>query len=414
VFRRLVTLDEARQTIRQHVSAGSLGVEVVPLLRAFGRVLTENVVAGLDVPSFDRSTVDGYAVRAEDTFGAGENRPVKLRVCGVASVGRLPRAIVRSGCSVEIVTGAPIPQGADAAVMFEDTELKGEEVLVRSAAVAGENVMKAGSDIRKDEIVLGKGVVLGSGEIGVLAAVGMAKVKVFAIPRVAVFSTGAEVTKPGGRLLPGKIYDTNAYSLSAAVLESGGKPFFLGVFSDRALEIENALRRALACADVVVTSGGVSIGPKDLMPKVLGSFGKPGVIVCGVAIKPGKPVTVAVVGGKMVFSLPGHPASALLVFRLLVEPVIRGLAGRKADEPLVVKASAGARMFPAKGRRTFVMVRLKRDKLNGLVAEPVPTGLSGAITTLARADGFVEIAENVQFVDAGEEVTVRLFKNFAS
>lgn len=414
MFRRLLTLDEARQTIRQHVPAGPLGAEVVPLLRAFGRVLAEDVVAGLDVPSFDRSTVDGYAVRAEDTFGADENKSVKLKVCGMASVGKMPRIVVRSGCVVEIVTGTPIPEGGDAVVMFEDTELDGGVVLVRSAVVAGENVMKAGSDIRKNETVLREGAVLGSGEIGVLAAVGLAKVNVFVVPRVAVLSTGAEVTKPGRRLLPGKIYDTNAYSLSVAVEECGGRPVFLGVFPDRADAIESALKKALACADLVVTSGGVSVGPKDLMPNVLGSFGKLGVIVCGVAIKPGKPVTVAVVGGKMVFSLPGHPASALLVFRLLVEPVIRGLAGRKADEPLVVKAYAGVRMFPAKGRRTFIMVRLKRDKLKGLVAEPVPTGLSGAITTLARADGFVEIAENVQFVDAGEEVTVRLFKNFAS
>lgn len=413
MFRRLLSLDEARQIIGQHVSTGSLGVDVVPLLRAFGRVLAEDVVAGLDVPSFDRSTVDGYAVKAKDTFEADENRPVKLRVCGMASAGKMPKMVVRSGRAVEIVTGAPIPEGADAVVMFEETEVDGEGVLVRSAVVAGENVMEAGSDIRRDETVLREGVVLGAGEVGVLAAVGLAEVKVFALPRVAVFSTGGEVAKPSRKLLPGKVYDTNAYSLSAAVEECGGRPVFLGVFSDKASEIEGALRRALACADVVVTSGGVSIGPKDLMPKVLGSFGKPGVVVCGIAIKPGKPVTVAVIEGKLVFALPGHPASALLVFRLLVEPVIRGLAGREADEPLVVKAFAGVRMFSAKGRRTFVMVRLKRDRLNGLVAEPVPTGLSGAITTLARADGFVEIAENVQFVEAGEEIAVRLFKNFA-
>jgi putative molybdopterin biosynthesis protein len=411
VFRKLLTLDEAWLVIREHVPVEPLGVEAVPLLRASGRVLAENVVARLDVPCFDRSTVDGYAVRAEDTFEADENRPVRLRVSGVAGVGRLPRAVVKVGCAVETVTGAPIPEGADAVVMLEDTERDGAVVLVRSAVVGGENVMRAGSDVRRGETVLRKGAVLGSGEVGVLAAVGLSRVKVFAAPRVAVFSTGGEVVKPGGRLSAGKVYDTNAYSLSAAVNECGGRPVFLGVLPDRADKIERTLRRALACADVVVTSGGVSVGPKDLMPAVLGSFGKPGVVVCGVAIKPGKPVTVAVVGRKPVFSLPGHPASALLVFRLLVEPVLRGMGGRKAAESLVVKALAGVRMFSARGRRTFVMVRLKRDRQKGLVAEPFGSGLSGAITTLAGADGFVEIGENVQFVDAGEEVSVRLLRS---
>jgi len=239
----------------------------------------------------------------------------------------------------------------------------------------------------------------------------LAKVKVYAVPRVAVLSTGPEVTEPGRRLPSGRIYDINAYSLSTAVLESGGKPVFLGVFPDSLDQLGKALRCALASADMVVTSGGVSVGPKDVMPKVLNSLGKPGIVVCGIAIKPGKPTVVASVGGKPVFSLPGHPTSALLVFYLFVRPMIRLMAGGKAEEGLEVKAFAAMRIFPAKGRRTFVMVRLKHDKSGRLVAEPVPVSLSGAITTLARADGFVEIPENLQFIDAGEKVTVYLFKN---
>jgi putative molybdopterin biosynthesis protein len=252
--------------------------------------------------------------------------------------------------------------------------------------------------------------VLGSAEVGVLAAVGLADVDVFVVPRVAVLSTGAEVTRPGGKLLPGRIFDTNAYSLCAAVAESGGAPVFLGVFPDRAAVIRRALVKALVCADVVVTSGGVSVGPKDFLPGVLGSFGEPGVVVSGVAIKPGKPFTVAVVGGKLVFALPGHPASALLVFRLFVRPVIEALGGREPSGFVEVKAVAGARMFSAKGRRTFVSVKLKRDERGGLVAEPVAVGHSGAISTLAGADGFVEVAENRMFVDAGDEVAVKLLR----
>jgi putative molybdopterin biosynthesis protein len=411
LFKKLLTFDEAQRVIQQQFKPKPLGVEDVSLLEAGNRVLAEDVKAKLDVPPFSRSTVDGYAVRAEDTFGAEENRPTVLKVCGSVKIGEPPRAKVGQGKAAEIVTGAPMPEGADAVVMVEYTERKGRDVLVFSAVAKDENVMKAGADIKEGETVLKAGQLLGSREIGVLAALGMVKVKVYAVPRVAVLSTGAEVTEPGRRLPSGKIYDINAYSLSTAVLESGGKPIFLGVFPDSLDELEKALRRALTSADMVITSGGVSVGPKDVMPKVLNSLGKPGIVVCGIAIKPGKPTTVASLGGKPVFSLPGHPTSALLVFHLFARPIIQLMAGRKSEKSLEAKAFAAMRMFPAKGRRTFVMVKLKHDKSGQLVAEPVSVSVSGAITTLARADGFVEIPENLQFVDAGEMVTVHLFKS---
>ena len=270
--------------------------------------------------------------------------------------------------------------------------------------------MRKGTDIKKGETALKKGQVLGSREIGVTAALGKANVKVFLIPKVAVLSTGSEVTEPGRDLPPGKIYDINAYSLSAAVLESGGKPVYMGVAPDDRAKMFETLQQALATADMVVTSAGVSVGPKDIMPQTVDSLGEPGLIFSGVAVKPGKPTTVALIGKKPVFALPGHPASALLMFHLLARPVIQRLSGRASTEPETVRALAGSRMFSAKGRRTFVMVKLKREGQNRRVAEPVETGGSGAITTLARADGYVEIPENLQFVDAGEEVVVVLFK----
>jgi len=354
--------------------------------------------------------VDGYAVKAEDTFGADENRPVKLKLCGTVNVGEMPKIKVENGTAVEIMTGAPIPEGADAVVMAENTERKNDEIYVYAAVTKDENIMKAGADIKRGETVAKQGQLLGAREIGAIAAVGLSKVKVYKIPRVAVLSTGAEVTEPGKTLAPGKIYDINAYSLSAAVVESGGKPVYMGVFPDDQNELKKALKRALASADIVVTSGGVSVGPKDVIPKTLNLLGKPGVIVCGIATKPGKPTTVAIIDGKPVFALPGHPTSALLIFHLLVRPIIESMAGRKTVEAATVKASASTRMFPARGRRTFIMVRLRKDKSKRLIAEPVPTGLSGAITTLARADGFIEIPENQQFIDVEEEVIVHLFK----
>jgi len=410
MFRKLLTLDEAQQVIHQHFKPKVSGVEEIMLLEACNRVLAEDITATLDIPPFNRSTVDGYAIKAVDTFGADENKPARLKLCGTVNVGEPTKTAVTRGMTVEIVTGAPIPEGADAVVMAEHTERKDNDLYVYSAVAKDENIMKAGADIKKGEKVLKTGQLLGSREIGVLAALGMAKAKFYRIPHVAVLSTGAEITEPGRRLPPGKIYDINAYSLSAAVLESGGKPVYLGVFPDDMAELQKTLKQALTSADMVVTSGGVSIGPKDVMPQALDSLGKPGVIVCGIAIKPGKPTTVALIDKKLVFSLPGHPTSALLVFHQLARPIIERMAGMKAEKNLRVKAFMAMRIFSAKGRRTFIMVRLKRDKPNRPVAEPVPTGLSGAITTLAKADGFVEIAENQQYIDVNEEVVVHLFK----
>ncbi len=409
MFRKLLSLDEARNAVAHRVRLGALAVEEVTLLEAVDRVLAEDIVAANNVPPFDRSTVDGYAVRAEDTFGAEENRPVMLSICGTVRTGHLPKVKVGKKQAAEIFTGAPIPEGADAVVMIEDTQRESDQIRVFKATPRNGNVMKAGSDIKKGETVLEKGRKLGAKEIGAVASLGMNRVRVQRIPKVAVISTGPEVIKPGNRLPPGKIYDINSYSLSAAVLKSGGKPIHLGIVKDEFSELQEILVAALKSADIVVTSGGVSVGPKDLMPKVLASLGTPGPIFSGIAVKPGKPTTVAVIDEKLVYSLPGHPASALMIFHLLVRPTIQVLAGIPPTKDLELEAVAAARMFSAKGRRTFVMVRLREDKSNRILAEPVSRGDSGAITTLTKADGFVEIPEDVQFVDAKERIIVHLF-----
>jgi putative molybdopterin biosynthesis protein len=410
MFRKLMTFDDARKAINMQLKPETLGEEEIFLLEAYNRVLKEDITSTLDIPPFDRSTVDGYAVKAENTFGAEENQPVTLKVRGIVNVGEQPRIKIEKSETMEIVTGAPIPEEANAIVMVEDIERKNDQLLVYTSVTRDENVMKKGTDIKKGEIILKAGQVLGAPEIGVLAALGVTKVKVVKVPIVAVLSTGAEVTEPGKELSFGKIYDINAYSLSTAVQESGGIPIYLGVVSDNKIELRKALEHALASADMVITSGGVSVGPRDFMPQVVHSLGKPGLIVSGIAVKPGKPTTVALVGRKPVFALPGHPTSALLIFHLLARPIIQLMSGRPTTETTTVKAKAGTRMFSAKGRRTFVMVKLERDQLNHLIAVPVETGASGAITTLAKADGFVEIPENQQFIEADEEVNIVLIK----
>ncbi len=410
LFKKLVSLDEAKQIIAKNFSPRPVGKESVPLEHACNRILAEDIVAPIDVPPFNRSTVDGYAVKAEDTFGADEDRPVALKLCGQVRVGEPPKATIEKGTTAGIVTGAPLPEGADAVVMFEDTVQKENTVLLHASVSRGENMMEAGSDIHKGETALRKRQTLASYEIGVLAALGVTNVKVYKRPRVAILSTGAEVVEPGRPLSTGKIYDINAHALSAAVIECGGEPINLGIVEDESQKMEATLKKALSMGNSVITSGGVSVGPTDIIPKVLDTLGKPGVIVYGIAIKPGKPTTVAVIDGKTVFSLPGHPTSALLIFQLLVRPFIAGMAGGPAEKPRTVKAVTATRIFAARGRRTFVTVHLTSDKAGKFVASPVPLGLSGAITTLSKAEGFIEIHESQQFIDAGEEVIVHLLK----
>lgn len=410
MFRKLVSVDEAKKILAKNLTSKPVGTEFVPLSAAYNRVLATDIISPLDIPPFNRSTVDGYAVKAADTFGAGEDHPLKLELAGRVSIGEAPKVKVREGTVAEIVTGAPIPEGADAVIMVEYTEQKDSTVLVQQSVSLGENVMKAGSDVHRGETVLKRGAVLMPYEVGVTAAIGTAKVEVYKRPTVAIFSTGAEVVEPGNSLREGKIFDINAHALSASVLECGGQPLNMGIVQDEPKQMESAFKKALTTADVVITSGGVSVGPTDVIPKVLDTLGKPGVIVYGIAIRPGKPTTIAMIGGKPVFSLPGHPASSLMIFHLFVRPILIGMAGRKEEPTVMVNAVTSERLFPSRGRRTYVTVTLKKDRSGRLVASPVPTGLSGAITTLSKADGFTVIHESQQFVEKGEVVKVELLK----
>jgi putative molybdopterin biosynthesis protein len=410
LFRKLISVDEAERILAKNFTPKPVGSEFVALSEAYGRVLADDVVSSYDIPPFNRSTVDGYAVKASDTFGAEENHPITLRLAGGVRIGEAPKVKVQKGTLVEIVTGAPIPEGADSAVMIEHTERKGDSVLVRQAVSQAENVMEAGSDIRKGETVLKEGTLLSPYEIGALAAIGSEKVKVFKRPIAAVFSTGAEVTEPGESLAPGKIYDINAHALSAVVKECGCEPRNMGIVQDETNQMRIALQKALKTADLILTSGGVSVGPTDIIPKVLNTLGKPGVIVYGIAIKPGKPTAIALINDIPVFSLPGHPASSLMIFHLFVRPILLRMAGRRKTEPVTVKAEVSERLFPARGRRTYVTVTLRKDRDGRIVASSVGTGASGAVTTLSKADGFLIIHENQQFVEKGSCVEVELLK----
>ena len=410
MFRKLLSFDEAKQLLEQSFSAKPVGIEQASISNAHNRVLAQDIVSPMNIPPFSRSTVDGYAVKAADTFGASEDNDVSLRFCGHVAIGEAPAVTVTKGSAAEIVTGAPLPDGADAVVMVEYTSQEEDNVFVRRPVAKNANIMAAGSDIRKGETVLKKGRVLGSREVGALAAIGLTEVAVYKRPRVAVLSTGGEVVEPGEVLPAGKIYDINAHTLSAAVVKCGGEAVNLRIVPDKKDKLTAALRHAMASEDAELPSGGVSVAPKDFSPQVVDSLRNTGVIISGVAVKPGKPITVALVEGKPVFSLPGNPTSSLFMFSVFVRPVLVKLAGRTEEEIPKVRAVATQKMFPARGRRTFTMVNLTYNEAGTLLVSPFPTGLSGAITTMTKADGFVEISEKQQFVDAGTEIDVYLFK----
>ncbi len=410
MFHELVHPDDILRVVEKFVSLEPLGVEVVELDKAFGRVLAEDVRAAWDAPPFDRSEVDGYAVSSESVVGAEEDSPVRLRVTGYVRIGEVPAVEVRAGEAAEIDTGAMLPRGADSVVMVEHTKRVDGDVLVFRSVVSGENVARAGSDILKGEVVLRKGTFLGPGEIASLAAVGMGKVKVYRRVRVAIMSIGDELKEPGSELRVAEVFDVNTYAVTAAVSELGAIPVTYGVFPDDESLIENGLRRALSECDIVLTSGGTSAGVGDLTYRILERLGEPGIIVHGLKLKPGKPTVVAVVNGKVVVGLPGFPLSAMMAFRKVAAPIIAKLAGVKLHvlSAWRVRAKLALRITGVRGKVMLVPVALI-ERSNDLVAYPVRTH-SGSVHVLTYADGFVEVPENTGILEEGSEVKVELFK----
>lgn len=409
-FRRLVSIEEALSEIYKHFAPTPLGVEEIPLSSAHGRVLARDIQANIDVPPFDRSAMDGYAVRAADTVGADEWSPVVLKVKGRLEAGssKLPEVGPRE--AVEVATGAPMPRAADAVVMVEYTEERGGDLMVYRPVRPGENVYRAGADIGFGEVVLYEGTLLGYKEIGILASLGYSRVPVYRRPVVAIISTGNELLEPGMPPEMGKVYDVNTYTLSYAVLESGGEPLPLGISKDDPEEIRKMIHRALSSADMVIASGSTSAGAGDVLYRLLDDIAgdeDPGVIIHGLKLKPGKPTVIAIIGGKLVYGLPGYPLSALMAYMKVVEPVLRALAGLGSRLLSRVEAELSFDLAVERGRRNLIPVSLIR-RGGKLRAFPILKG-SGAVRALSLADGFIEVPEDVGFLRSGEPVNVKLF-----
>jgi putative molybdopterin biosynthesis protein len=379
------------------------------LADALGCALAEDVTAPIDVPPFDRSNVDGFAVRSADLATAGEAAPVRLILNDeVIACGTPPTRPVLSGTATAIATGGPVPRGADAVVMVEHTQPAGNRAIeVRRAVSPGQFVSYAGSDIARGEALLRAGTMIGSREIGMLAACGIAEVTVARRPRVAILSTGDELVQPGSQLRPAAIYDTNGAVVTAAIAENGGETNFLGAIRDDEQALEAAMRSTLAASDMLVLSGGTSKGAGDVSHRIIGRLGKPGIIAHGVALKPGKPLCLAVCDGKPVVILPGFPTSAMFTFHDMIVPVLRKMAGLPPRTEAKVSARVPVRIASELGRTEFVMVSLV-EGADGLIAYPTGKG-SGAITSFAQADGFLKIDALADQMPANSETEITLF-----
>ncbi|MFA9502181.1 molybdopterin biosynthesis protein [Natrinema sp. H-ect1] len=407
-FRDLATPDEARAAIDSLSLEG--GVERVALEDARGRVLVARLDAELDVPGFDRASLDGYALRARDTFGADEADPARLEIVGEVHAGAKPDVALEEGQAAEISTGAVMPDGADAMVPVErtDTEADGNEVLIRTSVAPGDNVMFAGADVAAGERALGPGTTITPRDIGLLSALGIDEVPVRAKPTVGIVSTGDELVRPGDPLESdrGEIYDVNSYTIAAGVEDSGGQAVLYPHAGDEQAEMEEILRTAADECDLVLSSGSTSASAVDVIYRVIEEQGE--LLLHGVSIKPGKPMLIGRLDDSAYVGLPGYPVSAMMVFRTFVAPAIREAAGVPEPAAATVSGRLARQERYEEGRHRLMPVGLVESGDGETLVYPVDKG-SGATTSLADADGLVEVGPETDYLEKGEPVTVTLF-----
>jgi len=405
-FKERMRVDEALKLYFEKANLKKLDSEKVDLLNAYNRVLSQDIVAKYDVPHFDRSAVDGYAVKAENTFGASTTNPILLKVVGSIDIGEKPDFEIKDGEAAKIATGAPIPKGANAVVMLEYTNDLGDYVEILSAISPFKNVSRKGEDVKAGEVVLSKGEILQPQDIGILASLGIKEVEVAKIPRIAVLTTGNELIEDYGELDVGKIINSNSPMICAAIREIGCIPTSLGIAKDNPEVIETKIEEGLKVADAVVVTGGTSVGEKDYVAVVVKKLGS--LIVHGVSMKPGMPTGLGVVDNKPILLLPGFPMAALLSFYTFMPKIVERLLdvevlGKKGE---VVKAVTKRRIPSSSGIRTFARVIYK----DGFI-EPLRTSGSGVLTSMIKANGLVIIEEDKEGIEEGEEVEVVLTRH---
>jgi molybdenum cofactor synthesis domain-containing protein len=400
-FGSLLDFDSALKAVLADTSTLD-ETEFVEIGLLLGRVLAEDIQATMSIPPFDRAAMDGFAVMAEDTFGASRRQPKQLTIVGKLYAGQFPEINIDSGQAIQIATGAPVPKGADAVVMVEETETKGDSVCLYKSAFPGLNIGREGEDIRIGETILKRLEVFNPGKIGVLASQGLSGANVIRKPRVAILPTGEEVASTGTTLQPGQIFDINTHTLASVVEQSGGIPVRQAIALDQPNELQLSLEKALG-NDMVVISGGSSVGERDLMFTILEKMGQ--VKFHGIQIKPGKPTMFAIVDNKPVFGMPGYPTSCLINAYILLQPAVRKLAGLPSARPNIVKAELTHNISGSVGRRQFLPVTIKDGFTTPLFKE------SGAITATSHADGYLDIPQNVDILYKGSVINVHLFRD---
>lgn len=398
-FGALLSFEEANRVIEENIKTIDR-TETVDIDDAAGRVLAGDFVAPLNTPPFNRAAMDGYAVKAEDTFGSGAMKPNTLELVGTIHAGDTPREEVAKGQCIQIATGAMMPEGADAVVMVEDTEEEDGRVKIFKATHPRANVGKLGEDVRAGESVLKQGALLDAGKVGVLTSQGITEIKVYQKPKVAILPSGEEVAEIGGELRPGQVYDINSHTIASVMKENGGIPVRLGIVGDTVEDIRLKIGKALE-NDLVVISGGSSVGDRDLLAGVLKDMGK--VLFHGIQVKPGKPTMFAIIKDKPLFGMPGYPTSCLINAYLFLLPVIRKMAHLPPRRGETVEARLGRRVPGSVGRKQFLTVKIDNGEAIPVFKE------SGAITSIAAADGYIAIEQNVDLVEKGEIVSVTLF-----
>ncbi len=399
-FGELIPFEEAMSTLLEHIDPIERKEEL-ELEEVFERVLAEDAESDMFVPPFARAAMDGFTVKAEETFEAGKFDPVELENVGNIHAGDTPEKELEEGKCIQIATGAPMPESADAVVKVEVTEKEGDNVKIYDPVHPGENVSPKGEDIEEDETVLDKGAYLSSSRIGALAAVGKERVKVYQKPKIGVIPTGDEVVPVDGELRPGQIYDVNSHTLSSVVKKNGGIPFTESVVHDSIDGLKEGITEQVEDMDMVLFSGGSSVGDKDMLIDALDSIGE--VIFHGVKLKPGKPTLFGKVEDTPVLGMPGYPTSCLNTAQQLIRPAIRKMSRLPEPAKRTVEAVLQKRITSPLGRQQYMTVQLE-----GNDAYPVYKQ-SGAITSMAHADGYFEIPENAEMVEKGKKISVVLF-----
>ncbi len=409
----VVSVETAREIFDKNFALPEILSEDISITDTEGRILAKDIVSPVNLPDFDRSSMDGYAVRAQDTFGATESLPAYLQVIGEVLMGEKPDVEISKGTAAKISTGGMLPKGSDAVVILEHTQAIDKNSIEALYSVAPkENVVQVGEDIKKGEALVKKGHKIRTQDIGAFAGIGIDKITVYSKPKVAVITTGNEIIDIKEDSKIGCVRDINSYYLSSLIHSDGGIPIIKGIIKDDYSQLRKTIEESLSEEDVVVLSGGSSVGARDLTAKVINDIGRPGVLVHGVSIKPGKPTIIGVVNKKPVFGLPGHPVAVGVSYGLFVKRIIKKLSGTTLKDSGFTDRKVKARILKnvasASGREDYIRVELKNE--NGeMTALPV-LGKSGLISTLVKATGYIVIPENRLGIEAGEMVEVYLYE----